>query len=86
MAIGGLATTGPPTPIGDDMKIKLKTSLSGAYASFNRGDVVEWDDEDSARLIEADFAEAVDIEAKEPAKTKRGKADVASGDSIGSAD
>jgi hypothetical protein len=62
------------------MKIKLKTSLSGTYASFNRGDVVEWDDEDAARLIEADFAESADIEVKETAKSKRGKADVASGD------
>lgn len=62
------------------MKIKLKTSLSGAYASFNRGDVVEWDDEDAARLIDADFAEAADIEVKDTAKSKRGKADVASGD------
>lgn len=38
-------------------RIKLKTGLAGAVRTYNPGDVVDWDDDDAVRLVEAGFAE-----------------------------
>lgn len=39
------------------MRIRLLTSLMAGSGTHNGGDVLEWDDADAARLIEAGHAE-----------------------------
>lgn len=60
------------------MNIRILMCLSGPGVSLNVGDVVDWDDEEVARLIDAGFAEiAEDPGAK---SGKRGRANVVSAD------
>ncbi|MBX4941168.1 hypothetical protein [Rhizobium binae] len=65
------------------MLLKMTVGLSGPEFNLAPGDEREFDDAQAERLIEAGFAEkaeADEVPAAVPAKTKKGKANVVSGE------
>lgn len=49
------------------MQIRLLVSMAGPENSWSPGDVIDWPDEEAARLVEAGYAELVRTEAVETA-------------------
>ncbi|NZD50534.1 hypothetical protein [Rhizobium leguminosarum] len=62
------------------MLLKMIAGLSGPEFNLAPGDEREFDDAEAGRLIDAGFAVMADTPAptEEPAKTKKGKANVVS--------
>lgn len=59
------------------MKIKLLQGISGVRVSFSPGAVVDWDDEEAKRLIDAGYAVIVRSEAVETAAMDMGRSEKA---------
>ncbi|TIX89196.1 hypothetical protein [Rhizobium sp. P44RR-XXIV] len=64
------------------MLLKMLVGLSGPLFNLAPGDEYDFDDDEAIRLKDAGFA----VDAAAPASTKKGKADVVSGQGDGTGD
>lgn len=52
-------------------KIRILTSLATTLRTYEKGDVVDWDEADASRLFKAGYAEPVTVEGSATQKEKR---------------